>query len=94
MGSLKLSKLTDDEAKAIIESRRIRRMEHIDSLPPELRACIHDYGFAVVDALMMLNVKKARQIRHVVETVLDEFSPTRGSRSAQGARRDIERSLP
>ena len=35
---------------------------------------------------MDVGVEKPKHIRHVVETVLNEFSPTRGSFSAQGIR--------
>ena len=62
-------------------------MNRIDSLPPEIRACIHDYGLAVVNSLMQIGVTKPNHIRNVVETILDEFSPTRGTHSGQGRRR-------
>lgn len=68
-----------------VQARRQNRMAMVDSLSPEIRACIHDYGLNVVLALLDCGVTKPARIRHIVETVLDEFSPTRGSNSYQGA---------
>lgn len=70
-----------------IAEKRKSRMELIDSLPEPIRLCVHDYGLHVVKALVDVGVENPRHIRHVVETVLDEFSPTRGSHSYQGPHR-------
>lgn len=86
MSGMKLSQLSDDEFQRVIDTRRSARMDAIDSLPAAHRELVHDYGFNVVKACMDCGVTKARQIKHIVETVLDEFSPTRGTGSAQGAR--------
>jgi hypothetical protein len=53
------------EAKA----RCRRRMERVDAMSPELRACVHEYGLTIVDAFVDIGVTKARHIRHLVETV-------------------------
>ena len=77
----------DDEAfRQIVEKRRASRMQTIDNMSPALRSLVHDYGFHVVDSFMLLGVESPRHIKHLVETVLDEFSPTRGTGSAQGIR--------
>ncbi len=73
------------------EERRRKRMEQVDALHPDLRACVHDYGYHVVNTLLSLGLRNAQQVRHAVEVVLDEFSPTRGSRSAQGPRTELQR---
>lgn len=54
-------------AKAM--ERRRSRMDRIDSLPAEIRACVHEYGLTVVDACMQLGVTKARHIHHLVATI-------------------------
>lgn len=84
--SLKLSKLSDEEFQHVVETRRVARMDAIDRMPPALRELVHDYGLNVVKACTDLGITKPNQIKHLVETVLDEFSPTRGTGSAQGAR--------
>ena len=81
-----ISILSRDEFERHIERRRVIRMDTIDRLPSEVRECVHDYGWHVVKTIMDLGVKKPKHIRQIVETVLDEFSPTRGSASAQGTR--------
>lgn len=69
-----------------VDDRRRKRMATIDSLPPDIRELVHEYGFHVVDQFQRSGVTKAKNIRHLVECVLDEFSPTRGSFSIQGRR--------
>lgn len=59
-------------------------MRKIDNLSPELRELVHSYGFTVVKSFMDVGVSKPKHIRHLVETVLDNFSPTRGTFSNQG----------
>ena len=70
----------------IVDIKRANRMAVFDAYDPALRALVHEYGMAVVKTIHDLGIRKPRQIRHVVETVLDEFSPTRGSYSKQGIR--------
>ena len=69
--------------------RRKERFDVIDNLPPEMRGLINDYGYTIVRAYVDLGVVKEKHIRHLVETVLNEFSPTRGSYSVQGIRTEV-----
>ncbi len=71
----------------MVDIKRKARMDKVEQFDPETRTLIHEYGLTVVTALHDAGVRKPNRIRHVVETVLDEFSPTRGTRSAQGPRR-------
>lgn len=59
-------------------------MERVDAMPDDVRALVHEYGLHVVQALLDSGVTKARNMRHVVEAVLNEFSLTRGATSHQG----------
>jgi hypothetical protein len=72
-----------------IDQKRRARMETVDGMSPELRALVHDYGLNVVKSFLDCGVTKASRIRHLVETVLNDFSPTRGSPSTQGIRGDF-----
>lgn len=73
-----------------VDRKRHARMGKIDALPLELRELVHNYGFNVVNNFMVLGVTKSSQIKHLVELVLDEFSPTRGSYSHQGKRTNVD----
>lgn len=73
-----------------IDERRTKRMSKVDAMPPDVRALVYEYGLNVVNALMECGVKEPRRIKHIVETVLDEFSPTRGSKSRQGPRSPMD----
>lgn len=81
-----VKRMSDEDFEGFVRDRRIKRMEQIDSLPAPLRECVHDYGWTVVNTCLDLGITKPRHIRHLVETVLNEFSPTRGSSAAQGKR--------
>lgn len=80
---------SDDFNQDFVDKRREARMQKIDDLPKGVRRLVHEYSFHVVDAFLMIGVTNPKHIRHLVETVLNEFSPTRGSFSAQGARSTI-----
>ena len=58
-----MSGLIDDQ------SRRQRRMERVDAMPADLRACVHEYGLSIVDAFLHAGVKKPRHIRHIVNMI-------------------------
>lgn len=73
-----------------IEQRRAARMRAFDSWPPELRDLVNEYGFKIIDTMLQHKVTKPKAIRHIVETILDECVPTRGSRSAQGTQSRLE----
>lgn len=72
------------EHEEFVGRKRGARMAKIDALPPDIRALVHEYGYSVVENFMACGVTKPRHIRHLVETVLNEFSPTRGAYSRQG----------
>ena len=65
-------------------------MAEIDAYDPAIRSLINSYGYNVVKTIYDLGVKNPRHISHIVETVLNDFSPTRGSYSVQGIRGSVE----
>ena len=82
-------KRSDQEHEAIVQAKRQARMAKVDEFDPATRTLIHNYGYTVVNAFVQLGVTKPKHIRHLVECVLDEFSPTRGSFSCQGIRTQV-----
>jgi hypothetical protein len=91
MGKSGWSKLTADERDQRVQVNRAARMEIVDEYDPATRALVHAYGLSIVRSFHENGVTKAKRIKHLVECVLDEFSPTRGSYSQQGVRVAIER---
>ena len=51
------------------QSRRARRMDRIDNMPADLRACVHEYGLTIVDACLDSGVRRARAIHHLVRVI-------------------------
>lgn len=76
------------EHQRIVTTNRQKRMDDIDHLLPEMRQLVHIYGWTVVKAFLDVGVSKPKQIKHLVECVLNEFSPTRGSFASQGTRNE------
>jgi len=70
----------------MLDIKRANRMAKIDGFDPAIRSLINEYGYAVVRAIYDVGVTKPTQIKHIVETVLNEFIPTRGTFSKQGTR--------
>jgi hypothetical protein len=77
---------TEAEHLAIVERKSRTRMNTIDALPEEVRTLVHEYGYMVVRACLDIGVTRPKHIRHLVETILDEFSPTRAASKSQGQR--------
>jgi hypothetical protein len=94
MAKRKLGHLPAEEFFEVIDERRVKRMAEVDAMPADMRRLVHDYGLTVVLALQQAGVRKTKHMRHIVETVLNEFSPTRGSFSAQGQRALRDGELP
>ena len=46
-----------------------RRMDLVDTMAPELRACVHDFGLTVVKEFLAAGVTDPRKIRTLVRTV-------------------------
>lgn len=57
-----------------------------DVMPPALRACVHEFGFAIVEAFIAIGITDPRHIRHLVITCwLGARSPMdRSAASAPG----------
>ena len=84
-----LTEMDDLEFQAHVQGKRIARMEQIDAMPREMRELVNAYVLTVVKTCMDLGVTKPKHIKHLVERILDEFSPTRGSYSKQGIRTEV-----
>lgn len=59
----------------MMAARTYRSLDFTDSLPPDLRACVHEFGTAIVEVLMKHGVRNPDHIKEVVMEVW------RGSRS-------------
>lgn len=67
-----------------VERRRQSRMAVVDGYPAELCELVHEYGLNVVQAFVQHKIGTPRIMRHLIDTVLSELSPVRGSSSHQG----------
>lgn len=73
-----------------LDVRRRARMDRIDAMPAELRACVNEYGLTIVDACVQLGITKARHIHHLVNTIrvgsvngtVPDFTPRRAHGAA------------
>ena len=59
--------MSDKDAKA--RERVIKRMKWVDSLPADLRACVHEHGITIVQQFLNCGVTKAKHINHIINTI-------------------------
>lgn len=78
-----------EKHQEFVDKKRKARMKEVDKPAPDLRVLVHEYGYAVVHAFLDVGVRNPRHIKHLVETILNEFSPTRSSYSRQGKRTEV-----
>jgi len=48
------------------QAKRLARMEQVDAMTPDVRACVHEFGLSIVNAFLQAGVTKGRHIRHIV----------------------------
>lgn len=49
-----------------IAKKTIKSFETVDTMTPSLRACVHEFGLPIVQALMDNGIKSPQRIRHLV----------------------------
>ena len=54
-----------------ISNRARRALEVTDEMPPGLRQCVHEFGYAIVNACLTMGVKEPRHIRALVREIWD-----------------------
>lgn len=52
-----------------LPARSLRALEDTDNLSPELRQCVHEYGYAIVRAMMSAGIKNPATIRVLVKEI-------------------------
>ena len=91
--SKRVSEMSPDQFQARVQQKRQIRMKIYDDQCPEVRALINEYGFSLVHAFAQCGVVKSNHVRHLIERVLDEMSPTRGGGSIQGPASHVARRM-
>lgn len=54
-----------------IMGRRERSFDDIEHMPPELRECVHEYGYAIVKACQQAGVTRPANIHQLVREIWD-----------------------
>lgn len=54
---------------AVRKERAGRTMKAIDSMPAELRACVHEHGIGIVKEFMDHGIRSAKSINYIVQVV-------------------------
>lgn len=53
-----------------ISALRLDHLKRVDALPAQLRECVHDFGFPIVNAFMECGVRSPAKIRQLIGIVL------------------------
>lgn len=59
----------DDEQR--LPQSVLRSLREVDELQPDLRACVHEYGYAIVRACAQAGVVRPNAIRQLVHSIWD-----------------------
>ena len=57
------------ENGSAVSQRALRALEDVDNMPPGLRGCVHEFGFAIVHALRSNGISNPAQIRQLVHEI-------------------------
>lgn len=53
------------------EAKLVRSYEEVERMPRELRDCVHEYGYAIVNACLQAKVTDPRRIHQLVREIWD-----------------------
>ena len=56
----------DQTDSITLPDRTLRALDEVDKMPPELRGCVHEFGFAIVDACVKSGISRPQRIRQLV----------------------------
>lgn len=59
----------DGEEYHILSAKRLKTLERVDQMPPELRECVHEFGFGIVNLLVFNGVTNPKAIRMIVTAI-------------------------
>lgn len=51
--------------------KRVNSFNDVESMSPDMRQCVHEYGYAIVKACMVAGVKKPNAIHQLVREIWD-----------------------
>lgn len=57
---------TDSNYNDRVSARVMRSLEAVDKMPSELRACVHEFGYAIVNAFVIAGISNPATIRRLV----------------------------
>ena len=60
---------SDYEIADGVPERTLRALAKVDVMPPHLRECVHEYGYAIVHAMVAQGVTKPESIHYLVKEV-------------------------
>jgi hypothetical protein len=55
----------------LLSEKRTRALNETDNMSPELRRCVHEYGYAIVNACLCAKVTDPRRIHQLVREIWD-----------------------
>jgi len=73
---------------AVASEKRLRAFAVVDSMPSELRGCVHEFGLPIVQACLDAGVRDPRRIRQLVHEIWAGAREGLGQRG--GARNEID----
>ena len=85
--------LSDYEFGKAVQRKRTARMNSVDQMPRAMRDLVNEYGLSIVNQFHNCGVVDPKRIKHLIESTLDELSPGRATKSAQGPQSHVARKM-
>jgi hypothetical protein len=61
-----MSAAMDEYPGVYLTDRALAGLNRVDEMPPQLRACVHEFGLEIVSAFVQIGITEPRHIRHLV----------------------------
>lgn len=69
LSGLTQGQIAHDGEENRLPARVLRALDRTDNMAPEIRACVHEYGYAIVNALLNAGVTQPAQMRNLVREI-------------------------
>lgn len=69
---------------AILGARAVRAIGEVDSMPADLRQCVHEYGYAIVNSCINAGVTRPAIVHQLVREIWEGARASRQGRTRSG----------
>lgn len=57
----------------LIADPKLKGMDFHDSLPPEWRALVHEYGLVIIKTMIEIGIRSPKQAKHLITMIREHY---------------------